>query len=399
MKILLMTTVYPRNDALKTTTATKVIHYFAAEWQKMGHQVLVINNVNKLPFFVYYLPRKLKEIIKTKTGYEVPDVQITKQSEYKYEEIKVIRLPIFKLIPRGVHSKRQIKLHCKKINKMLLERKYEPDLIVGHWASPHVQILSELKEKYNCRNAVVLHDLHYLENDRYGINKCFKNIDVVGCRSKTMALRVKDILELEYTPFVCSSGIPDKYVEQAEFMQDKNNENVNRFIYVGELIKRKNVDTIIRALASVTDKVWHLDIVGIGKEKEYLEKLAVDLGVTNRITFHGRVTREVVLELLKGAHCFTMVSKGEAFGLVYLEAMIASCITVGSRYEGIDGIICDGDNGFLCEAGNVEQLRAVYKKIFNMSDCERSELVKRAYYMAKEYTDSNCARKYLEEIK
>ena len=48
MKILLMTTVYPRNDVQKTTTATKVIHYFASEWKKMGHQVLVINLIFRL---------------------------------------------------------------------------------------------------------------------------------------------------------------------------------------------------------------------------------------------------------------------------------------------------------------------------------------------------------------
>ena len=42
-----------------------------------------------------------------------------------------------------------------------------------------------------------------------------------------------------------------------------------------------------------------------------------------------------------------MISKNEAFGLVYLEAMLAGCI-VASR-NGIDGIIIDGYNGFLCD--------------------------------------------------
>lgn len=44
--------------------------------------------------------------------------------------------------------------------------------------------------------------------------------------------------------------------------------------------------------------------------------------------------------------CFIMISKNEAFGLVYLEAMSAGCITIASRGEGFDGVIIHGVNGF-----------------------------------------------------
>ena len=398
MNILLMTTVYPRDDASKVTTATKVIHYFAAEWKKQGHNVMVINNVNRLPMLIYYFPRVLRDIVKTKTGYEIPDVKMTKQRDYEYEGISVVRLPIFKAIPRGVHSTFRIRKHCYKIEKILKDKKFVPDVIIGHWASPHVQILSELKKKFPCKNAIVLHDLHYIVNDQYGINSSFENIDYVGCRSKTMALQTKDILKLDKLPFVCCSGIPDAYVEQAKYLEEKNREPITKFIYVGELIKRKNVDTVIQALALKKDIPWQLDIVGIGGELTNLKELAQKLAVEDRIIFHGRVSRDKVMELTQNAHCFTMVSKGEAFGLVYLEAMLSSCITVGSRAEGIDGIIVDRQNGYLCEAGNVEELSNIYNEIFVLSDSERQRVVKEAYLTACNYTDSICAKKYLEYI-
>ena len=41
-----------------------------------------------------------------------------------------------------------------------------------------------------------------------------------------------------------------------------------------------------------------------------------------------------------------MISKNETFGLVYLEAMARGCITIGSRNQGIDGVINHGVNGF-----------------------------------------------------
>jgi glycosyltransferase involved in cell wall biosynthesis len=42
---------------------------------------------------------------------------------------------------------------------------------------------------------------------------------------------------------------------------------------------------------------------------------------------------------------------------VYIEAMAAGCVTIGSRDEGIADVIRDGENGFLVTAGSVEETR------------------------------------------
>lgn len=62
-----------------------------------------------------------------------------------------------------------------------------------------------------------------------------------------------------------------------------------------------------------------------------------------------------------------MISKAETFGLVYLEAMSMGCLTVASRHEGMEGIIEDGVNGFLCNAGDEFELAQVINKINNLS--------------------------------
>ena len=66
--------------------------------------------------------------------------------------------------------------------------------------------------------------------------------------------------------------------------------------------------------------------------------------------------------MLKQHDVFIMISKNETFGLVYLEAMAVGCITIASRQEGFDGIIKHGYNGFLCEAGNQEELEKLIKE-------------------------------------
>ena len=51
-----------------------------------------------------------------------------------------------------------------------------------------------------------------------------------------------------------------------------------------------------------------------------------------------------------------MVSKPEGFGIVYLEAMAAGCITVGTAGEGVADVIRSGENGFLVPADDPEAI-------------------------------------------
>ena len=67
-----------------------------------------------------------------------------------------------------------------------------------------------------------------------------------------------------------------------------------------------------------------------------------------------------------------MISKEETFGLVYLEAMSMGCITIASKNEGMEGIIIDGENGFLCTAGDDDELASI------IPDSEHDDEVEKA---------------------
>ena len=94
-----------------------------------------------------------------------------------------------------------------------------------------------------------------------------------------------------------------------------------------------------------------------------------------------------------------MISKNEAFGLVYLEAMAAGCITIASRNEGFDGVIKDGVNGFLCEAGNIKELSEIINKINALSIEEKKEISINAMNTARSLTNRKAAKKYLSSLK
>lgn len=398
MKILVLTSIYPECDDDAKAGVTPVVKYFVKEWSKSDNEIIVIHNANRYPWIFYTLPDKIVQIINSKAGIVAPR-KCQRRFLYNMENgVRSFRLPMTKLIPKGKFFKFQISNQYKKIIGVLEKEKFTPDIIIGHWENPQAQLISLLKKRYQCKTSLVMHDTRNL--DKNWIKKYIYDIDYIGCRSKNMSYIAQEKLKLEKYPFVCYSGIPDEYVNSnIHRVRGKASEKADKYLYVGQLIESKNVDTIIRALnIAYPDKKFILNIVGIGALEVKLKSLVAELHLSNNVNFLGRIPREKVIETMRNSEIFTMVSKNEAFGLVYLEAMCSECIVVASRDEGIDGVIINGENGFLCSAGNEFELADIYKKIRNLSPSEKKVLLDKSLKTVNEFTDSKVANRYLKIV-
>jgi L-malate glycosyltransferase len=397
-----MTSVYPSPNDDKNVSITPVVHYFAKQWVLMGHEVIVIYNANRYPDFLKFIPRKIKNTLMSKFSF-VPLVNDNEGDiHYLLDNVKVYRYPMLKIIPRGLFFKNQIKNQNNKIIETLDKSRFKPDLIINHWDNPQIQLSSLIKNHYKAKNVLVFHGLGNLKSKLKGkvLKESLKNVNIVGFRSLEMQNEFHRLFGKFKREFICYSGIPDDYVINNKHTSKKSfNRKVYKYLYVGSLIKRKNPDTIIKALAKLKNQEnFEFNIVGEGPMKKELEELSKQLGVAENIHFLGRVSREEVIQLMQESECFTMVSNNEVFGLVYLEAMLQGCIVICSRNEGFDGIIKDGDNGFVCDAGNVEELVSIYSKIDLMDNDIKSSLSDRAKKTAEYYTDSQVAKDYLNNI-
>ena len=90
-----------------------------------------------------------------------------------------------------------------------------------------------------------------------------------------------------------------------------------------------------------------LVIAGEGDDLGRLRDLARRTGVTRAVDFRGFVSREDLLELYARSAVFGLPSRGEGFGLVYLEAMAHRLPCIGSRHDAAGDVIVDGTTGFL----------------------------------------------------
>lgn len=94
-----------------------------------------------------------------------------------------------------------------------------------------------------------------------------------------------------------------------------------RLLFVGRLIRTKGARDAISALGLARDLPVSLDIVGDGFDRTACEKLAAELGLTDRVRFHGRVPRDQVDSFYRAADIFVFPSYREPGGSVVFEAM------------------------------------------------------------------------------
>lgn len=401
MKILALTSVYPQPDDGKEIV-TPTVKYFCDKWAKMGHDVIVIHNNTSFPRLFYCIPDCLRVKLSSILGHNFPTLSSRNALCRKEKGVSIYRLPLQKIIPHGNFKNKVITLQIKKIKEILKKEQFIPDVIISHWANPQVEMLLPLKNEYGSKVSLVFHgDCSDRNIERFNLKEKVQHIDAIGCRNKKYALEVQKKLELEEEPFICYSGIPDELAEKCSYDLKKGVHFVDNreFIYVGRLVKYKNVDTIIKALnKTFPAKNFVFHIVGEGAEKENLENLSREMGLAKNIVFHGQLPRGAVFELMKKCLCFCMVSDNETFGMVYIEAMLAGCVTIASKDGGVDGVIVDGQNGFLAKQGNVDDLSLKIKEAFALSTMDKENLRRRAVETAVKLSDSNVAYRYLNYV-
>lgn len=92
-----------------------------------------------------------------------------------------------------------------------------------------------------------------------------------------------------------------------------------------------------------------LVFVGGGSDEAALRALAAQSPVAGRICFTGRVGDDLLARLYAKAYAFTMPSRQEGFGLVYLEAMNYALPCIACRDDGGADVVVDGETGLLVD--------------------------------------------------
>jgi D-inositol-3-phosphate glycosyltransferase len=113
---------------------------------------------------------------------------------------------------------------------------------------------------------------------------------------------------------------------------------------------RKNIGLLLDAYAHLPQEVrqsTRLVLAGLSGPPEAFWRRAEVLGLRERISYVARPDRDALVRLYQGASVFALPSDEEGFGMVLLEAMACGVPVVSTRSGGPDGIITDGEDGYL----------------------------------------------------
>jgi glycosyltransferase involved in cell wall biosynthesis len=126
----------------------------------------------------------------------------------------------------------------------------------------------------------------------------------------------------------------------------------------------KGIDSVIKTIPSLIRDIPNLKytIVGKGDDKERLEQLAKDLKVEKYVEFKGFV--ECIEPYYQYCDIFALPSRGEGFGIVYIEAMKYKKPCIACDEGGQTDIVIDNKTGFLCRYDDIECLKYKILKLY-----------------------------------
>ncbi|MEC8759054.1 MAG: N-acetyl-alpha-D-glucosaminyl L-malate synthase BshA [Bacteroidota bacterium] len=276
-----------------------------------------------------------------------------------YHEVRISKYPLFDYPPY------ELVLASKMVEVV---RQQKLDLLHVHYAIPHASSAYTAKQilKDGGIHLPVITTLHGTDITLLGKDPSFEPVisfainqsDAVTAVSSSLRSDTYKLFginrDIEVIPnFICPGhfdGLGSEH-DRSEFAT----EGEALVCHVSNFRSVKRVEDVVRAFALLAEeRPARLLMVGDGPDRPAAERLARDLGVTDRITFLGKLKNP--LEALALADLFLLPSESESFGLAALEAMACGVPVVATEAGGLPEVIRHGVSGMLAPVGDVERM-------------------------------------------
>ena len=265
------------------------------------------------------------------------------------------------------------KINAKKALENLLD-KVDIDIIHGHYLFPAGAAAVEVGNERGIKTYVTAHGSDMFEVYkkqplmRPTIKKVLKNADVVfavsnALRHEIIATGVNGISDK--TRLSWNSVDIDKFSSNGNY-SFKNEHNLSDkpiVLFVGNLIKRKNVDSLLEA-KKIASSDYYLVVVGDGPLFKKLKKKVDDDNIRD-VIFTG--ARDDVENIIPSCDLLVLPSFSESFGLVLIEALACGKPVIGSDVGGITEIITD-DVGLLVDPNKIPSIAGAIDNLVNDED-------------------------------
>lgn len=293
-------------------------------------------------------------------------------------------------------------------------KSFQPDVLSAHYASGYATT-ARLTGYHPWMLSVWGSDVYEVPNKsplhRLWIRKNIEGADLVASTSHCMAeqtLKIAPSLSnIEITPF----GVDTNIFAQTEIEKTTSASTPSLIIgTVKTLAHKYGIDTLIEAYAKLRNnlKTSHpnileqlsLRIVGDGPDKNALEKLTLELGVSDTVSFVGRVPYHQVPDELKNLDIYVALSRldSESFGVAVIEASAAGRPCIVSNVGGLPEVVDDGKTGFIVPREDSDSAAMALEKLV-LSSALRSRMGDAGYHhVSKNYEWSTCVQTMIKAL-
>jgi glycosyltransferase involved in cell wall biosynthesis len=169
-----------------------------------------------------------------------------------------------------------------------------------------------------------------------------------------------------------------------------------KLITVGNLVPNKNHILLIEiAKILKSEKInFHVEIIGYGQLKDFLEKKIKEFDLTENFSLIGNVKN--VENFLEKADIYVHTAKNEAFGLAIIEAMASGLPVICLDGKGNRDLIIEGENGYLISDNNPQKFAEYIISLIN-NNIEYSKISQYCKKFAENYDITSYVSKLIEE--
>ncbi len=278
-------------------------------------------------------------------------------------------------------------------------KKQKPDIVNLHFPDDVSIYLWLSRIFYKLPLVINIHgnDLHIFSKKffhKFFIKSLLNDSEKIIVNSKYMKDDMLSVTNIESSKIVIiPNGIDVSYIST---ISEQKYIKSDYLFFVGRFVHKKGVDILIRAFKQIKNNDLKLVIEGKGEEKEKIEKLILELDLSERIILvGGNLSEQEKFAYMKGALIGIVPSRIEPFGIVALEYLSCGTPLIASETGGLSDILEDQKTCIFFENENYKDLAKKIdilfedKKLRNVLSANGKDLVKK-------YTWDEVSKKYLE---
>lgn len=315
-----------------------------------------------------------------KLGHEVAYVvldlrSIRRKRKMGYNRFCDSGIPVYEMnIPLGdVPLKMRAFFEDQAIRKLMPRIEQEwgtPDIVHAHFYKMAVGICSFFHNKgipvVLTEHSSVVNKGKMSEKEKSIVLETYHQADEIIAVSNPLSRTI-------YAEYGVQCKVVPNIVSLHEMVEYKPHGKVFNFVSAANLLRGKGFDLLIKAMSRVVKDFpdVRLTIYGDGPCRKEYENMIEKFGLSQNVTLYGRYERNELPEKYAEADAFVLASRGETFGVVYIEAMACGLPVIGTICGGPEDFI-NKDVGLLVPKEDVDQLAsAMMRMIQNITSYDR----------------------------